>query len=70
MLGEGKDEGGLDLSSVDPGRCALLVIDALGDPEGGPLEGALLEPTINCGRLAEAARRIGTPVILRNDAHL
>lgn len=70
MLGEGKGEGVLDLSSVDPGRCALLVIDALGDPEGGPLEGALLEPTINCGRLAEAARRVGIPIILLNDAHL
>ncbi len=30
----------------------------------------LLEPTINCGRLAEAARRVGIPVILLNDAHL
>lgn len=70
MLGEGKEEVVLDLGSVEPESCALLIIDVLGDPEGGPLEEVLLRPTLNCARLAEAARLVGMPVILANDAHL
>lgn len=70
MLGDEKTDATLDLSSVDPRRCALLVIDALGDPTGGPLEEVLLEPTVNCGRLAHAARACGIPVIFANDAHI
>lgn len=70
MLGDGKNEEGLDLASIDPRECALLVIDALGDPAGGPLEAVLLEPTRNCGRLAAVAREAGIPVILANDAHI
>ena len=70
MLGDDKNENGIDLASIDPRQCALLVIDALGDPQGGPLEGLLLEPTLNCGRLAAAARAAGIPVVLANDAHI
>lgn len=70
MLGDEKNKSVLDLTSVDPRQCALLVIDALGDPQGTPLEGVLLEPTRNCGRLAVAAREAGIPVIFANDAHI
>ena len=50
--------------------CALLVIDELGDPAGGPLEAVLLQPTLNTARLARAARAAGVPVIFANDAHI
>lgn len=57
------------LAGVDPRRCALLVIDALGEVEGSPLEGVLLEPTENIARLCRAARKAGIPVVFANDAH-
>ena len=55
---------------MDPARCALLVIDELGDPTGGPLEDGLLPPVLQTARLAEAARAVGMPVIFTNDAHI
>lgn len=70
MLGDDKNESAPDIATIDPRSCALLVIDALGDPAGGPLESLLLQPTLNCARLAEAARSQGLPVIYANDAHL
>ena len=70
MLGDEKNDQSLDLATIDPRRCALLVIDVLGDPAGGPLEPVLLAPTLNCARLAKAARKAGVPVVYANDAHL
>lgn len=58
------------LEGVDPRECALLVIDVLGDPVGGPFEDKLLTPTLNAARIAQAARENDIPVIFANDAHL
>lgn len=59
-------------ASFTPERAttALLVIDELGDPAGGPLEGVLLAPTLNTARLVDAAHAADMPVIFANDAHL
>lgn len=57
------------LEGVDPSQCALMVIDALGEVEGTPLEGVLLEPTNNIARLCRIARKKGIPVVFANDAH-
>lgn len=70
MLGDESNVDLIDLDTVDPRDCALLVIDELGNPEGGPLEGALLAPVLNSARLTTAARAAGVPVIFANDAHL
>ena len=70
MLGDQNNGGKLDLASIDPKTCALLVIDELGDPTGGPLEGVLLPAIENTARLAAAARAAGVPVINTNDAHI
>ena len=42
MLGDENNQDQISLEEVDPARCALLVIDELGDPTGGPLEAVLL----------------------------
>lgn len=70
MLGDENNNDTLDLSAIDPSTCALLVIDELGDPTGGPLEGVLLPALENTARLAKAARAAGVPVIYANDAHI
>ncbi len=70
MLGDQNNNDKIDLSAIDPKTCALLVIDELGDPTGGPLEGVLLPAIKNTARLAEAARAAGVPVIYTNDAHI
>lgn len=70
MLGDENNSDLVSLDEVDPRTCALVVIDELGDPVGGPLEGVLLEPTLNTARLAKAARAAGVPVIFTNDAHI
>lgn len=70
MLGDENNKDMIDLSAITAGECALLVIDELGNPEGGPLEAVLLEPTLNTARLCEAARASGMPVIFANDAHI
>ena len=70
MLGDQNNGGKLDLASIDPKTCALLVIDELGDPTGGPLEGVMLPAIKNTARLADAARATGVPVIYTNDAHI
>lgn len=70
MLGDENNCDLLDLDDVELSSCALVVIDELGNPEGGPLEGVLLQPTLNTARLAAAARKAGVPVIFTNDAHI
>ncbi len=70
MLGDQNNSDKIDLSAIDPKTCALLVIDELGDPTGGPLEGVLLPAIRNTARLAAAARAAGVPVIYTNDAHI
>lgn len=70
MLGDENNQNLIELADVDPRTCALLVIDELGDPTGGPLEGVLLKPTENTARLCSAARACGVPVIFANDAHI
>ena len=70
MLGDENNNHQVDLGSVKLESCALLVIDELGDPTGGPLETVLLEPTLNSARLSRAARAARVPVIFANDAHI
>ena len=70
MLGDENNQDQISLEEVDPARCALLVIDELGDPTGGPLEAVLLPAILQTARLAEAARAVGMPVIFTNDAHI
>lgn len=70
MLGDENNQDQINLEDVDPSRCALLVIDELGDPTGGPLEDVLLPAILQTARLAEAARAAGMPVIFSNDAHI
>ena len=70
MLGDENDNQLLDLDAFDPRKCALLVIDEIGNPEGGPLESVLLEPTLNTAKIAQAARLRGVPVVFANDAHI
>lgn len=70
MLGDENNKDLIKLDELDVKKTALLVIDVLGDPTGGPLEGVLLKPTENAARLASAARKAGVPVIFANDAHI
>lgn len=58
------------LEEVDLKRCALLVIDELGDAETSPVAARILEPTLNTARICDAARGVGVPVIFANDAHI
>ena len=58
------------LEEVDLKRCALLVIDELGDAETSPVAARILEPTLNTARICDAAREVGVPVIFANDAHI
>lgn len=70
MLEGGKDKKVLDISGVDPHKCALLVVDELGDVETSPIADVLLAPTLNTARLVKAAHKVGMPVIFANDAHI
>lgn len=70
MLGDDKNTALVDLSAIDPADCAVLVIDELGDPTGGPLENLLLPAVQNTARLLEVARQKEIPVIFCNDAHI
>lgn len=70
MLGDENNQDQINLEDIDPSRCALLVIDELGDPTGGPLEDVLLPAILQTARLTEAARAAGMPVIFSNDAHI
>lgn len=69
MLDESSHTGTTPLQA-DPATTALLVIDELGDPAGGPLEAVLLAPTLQTARLVEAAHGASMPVIFANDAHI
>ena len=70
MLGDENNQDQISLEEVDPARCALLVIDELGDPTGGLRKAVLLPAILQTARLAEAARAVGMPVIFTNDAHI
>lgn len=70
MLGDENNNDLIDLTSIDRAKCALLVIDELGDPTGGPLEAVLLPAIQQTAKLTKAARAAGMPVIFTNDAHL
>lgn len=61
-------DAGLD--SVNVERCALLVIDELGEVESSPFKDKIAAPTKNSVRLCQAARAAGVPVIFANDAHI
>ena len=70
MLGDENNNDLIDLTAIDRAKCALLVIDELGDPTGGPLEAVLLPAIQQTAKLTKAARAAGMPVIFTNDAHL
>ncbi len=70
MLGDENNRDLIDLSAIDRAKCALLVIDELGDPTGTPLEPVLLPSILQTAKLTSAARAVGMPVIFTNDAHL
>lgn len=70
MLGDENNNDLIDLSTIDRAKCALLVIDELGDPTGTPLETVLLPSMLQTAKLCEAARAVGMPVIFTNDAHI
>lgn len=70
MLGDENNNDLVDLTAVDRAKCALLVIDELGDPTGTPLEPVLLPSILQTAKLTEAARKVGMPVIFTNDAHI
>lgn len=70
MLGDENNNDLVDLSAIDHVKCALLVIDELGDPTGTPLEPVLLPSILQTAKLTEAARTAGMPVIFTNDAHI
>lgn len=70
MLGDENNNDLIDLAAIDRAKCALLVIDELGDPTGGPLEAVLLPSILQTAKLATAARAAGMPVIFTNDAHI
>lgn len=70
MLGDENNNDLIDLTSIDRAKCALLVIDELGDPTGGPLEPVLLPAIHQTAKLTTAARAVGMPVVFTNDAHL
>lgn len=70
MLGDENNRDLIDLSAIDRAKCALLVIDELGDPTGTPLEPVLLPSILQTAKLTSAARAVSMPVIFTNDAHL
>ncbi len=70
MLGDENNSEQLDLAQFNAKKTALLVIDELGDPTGGPLEGVIMPAIENTARIADAAREAGVPVIYANDAHI
>ncbi len=70
MLGDENNNDLIDLSTIDRAKCALLVIDELGDPTGTPLETVLLPSMLQTAKLCEAARAVEMPVIFTNDAHI
>lgn len=70
MLGDELNRNGFDLNEFDKGRCAVLVIDILGDPDGSPLRDMLSPVVENAAHVCDAAREVGVPVIFTNDAHI
>ena len=70
MLGDENNNDLVNLDAVDRAKCALVVIDELGDPTGTPLEPVLLPAIQQTAKLTAAARAAGMPVIFTNDAHI
>ena len=72
MLGDELNKDAFELADLDKGRCALLVIDVLGDPTAlpSPLRERMVPVVENAARLCDAARAAGVPVVFSNDAHL
>lgn len=72
MLGEELNKNAFELADLDKGRCALLVIDVLGDPAAlpSPLREQMTPVVENAARLCDAARAAEVPVVFANDAHL
>ncbi|MBC2890608.1 cysteine hydrolase family protein [Gordonibacter massiliensis (ex Traore et al. 2017)] len=72
MLGDELNKNAFELADLDKERCALLVIDVLGDPTAlpSPLREAMLPVVENAARLCDAARGAGVPVVFTNDAHI
>lgn len=70
MLGDELNKNAFELADLDKERCALVVIDILGDPEASPMKDALMPVVRNAARLCAAARAAGVPVIFTNDAHI
>lgn len=72
MLGDELNKNAFELADLDKERCALLVIDVLGDPTAlpSPLREAMLPVVENAARLCDAARGAGVPVVFANDAHI
>lgn len=70
VLGDELNKDAFDLSDLEKSRCALLVIDILGDPEASPMKDALMPVVESAARLCAAARAAGVPVVFANDAHI
>ena len=70
MLGDENNNDLIDLTAIARAKCALLVIDELGAPTGGPLEAVLLPSILQTAKPTTAARAAGMPVIFTNDAHI
>ena len=51
MLGDENNNDLVNLDAIDRAKCALLVIDELGDPTGGPLEAVLLPSILQTAKL-------------------
>lgn len=72
MLGDELNNNAFELTDLDKGRVAVLVIDVLGDPAAlpSPLR-EQMEPVVdNAARICDAARAAGVPVVFTNDAHI
>ena len=72
MLGDELNKSAFELADLDKDRCAVLVIDMLGDPSTvpSPLREQMMPVVENAGRICTAARAAGVPVVFSNDAHI
>ena len=72
MLGDELNNNAFELTDLDKGRVAVLVIDVLGDPAAlpSPLREQMTPVVDNAARICNAARAAGVPVVFTNDAHI
>lgn len=72
MLGDELNNNAFELTDLDKGRVAVLVIDVLGDPAAlpSPLREQMTPVVDNAARICDAARAAGVPVVFTNDAHI